>query len=150
MNANVFISLHLAHRVLIVRKLKGLEEILPITSVHYHMSITKGWRFVTSDEDLPGEGSTPDPLHNGTERLREIYFKAQPDYSGRFTVPVLWDKKLNTIVNNESSEIIRMMYTEFDDLMPPKYRNTDLYPENLRSRIDETNAWTYDNINNGV
>jgi len=75
---------------------------------------------------------------------------ADPQYSGRFTVPILWDKKTNTIVNNESSEIIRMLNTEFNSLLPEKYASVDLYPEDLRSQIDEHNAWTYDNINNGV
>lgn len=75
---------------------------------------------------------------------------ADPQYSGRFTVPMLWDKKTNTIVNNESSEIIRMLNTEFNSLLPEKYASVDLYPEDLRSQIDEHNAWIYDNINNGV
>jgi len=82
--------------------------------------------------------------------MRDLYLTADPQYEGRFTVPVIWDKKTNTVVNNESSEIIRMLYTEFDDLLPEKYRNVDLYPEDLRKDIDETNSWTYDTINNGV
>ena len=114
------------------------------------MSLTQSWRFATKDEDLPGEGCTLDPLHPGTERLRELYFKAEPKYAGRFTVPILWDKKLEIIVSNESSEIIRMLNTEFNSLLPPEYRSVDLYPEELRAQIDETNEWTYDNINNGV
>jgi glutathionyl-hydroquinone reductase len=79
-----------------------------------------------------------------------VYFSVNPDFTGRFTVPVLFDKKLKTIVNNESSEIIRMLYTEFDDLIEEKYSNLRLYPEALRSEIDATNEWTYDLINNGV
>ena len=114
------------------------------------MSITNSWRFATADEKLPGENTTPDPLHPGVDLYRELYFKANPNYDGRFTVPIIWDKKLNTIVSNESSEIIRMLYTEFDHLLPEKYRNVDLYPEKLRPQINETNEWTYDNINNGV
>ncbi|KAI9893133.1 MAG: S-glutathionyl-(chloro)hydroquinone reductase [Vezdaea aestivalis] len=138
-----------AHRTLIVRKLKGLEEIIPITCVHWHM-LEKGWRFVTADENLPGEGANPDPLHQGITHLRNLYFDVDSEYKGRFTVPTLYDKKLGTIVSNESSEIIRMFYTEFDDLLPEKYQQVNLFPAELRKNIEETNTWTYDNINNGV
>ncbi|MCJ1257810.1 S-glutathionyl-(chloro)hydroquinone reductase [Lignoscripta atroalba] len=138
-----------AHRTLIVRKLKGLEEFIPYTSVHWHM-LEKGWRFAKPDENLPGENVTPDPIHKDFSHLRDIYFKVDPEYKGRFTVPTLYDVKQGKIVSNESSDIIRMFYTEFDDLLPEKYKNVDLYPENLREQIDETNGWTYDNINNGV
>jgi len=156
-----------AHRTLIVRKLKGLEEIIPFTSVHWHMqekgsrmalrlwhnsdtNSQSGWRFATEDEKLPGENVTPDPLHADAVHLRDIYFAVNPDYTGRFTVPLLYDKKNKTIVSNESSEIIRMFYTEFDDILPEKYRDVVLFPENLRAQIEATNAWTYDDINNGV
>lgn len=74
----------------------------------------------------------------------------EPDDSGRYTVPVLWDKKTSTIVNNESSEIIRMLNSEFNDLLPKNFASVDLYPEGLRMEIDEHNAWTDDHINNGV
>ena len=84
---------------MVVRELKGLQEIIPHTVVHYHMG-DKGWRFGSSSED-EREGCQPDPLYD-LKFLRELYFKAQPDYEGRFTVPVLWDKKTETIVNNES------------------------------------------------
>ena len=93
---------------------------------------------------------TPDPLHPDVNYLQELYFKVEPEYSGRYTVPVLWDKKTSTIVNNESSEIIRMLNTGFNSLLPEKYASVDLYPADLRSEIDEHNTWTYDNINNGV
>ena len=73
-----------------------------------------------------------------------------PEYSGRFSVPVLWDKHTSTIVNNESSEIIRMLNTEFNSLLPEKYASVDLYPKDLQSEIDEHNSWVYDHINNGV
>lgn len=109
-----------------------------------------GWRFAEPDEKVPGDNVTKDPLHPEYTHLRQIYFQVEPQYAGRFTVPTLYDKKKETIVNNESSEIIRMFYTEFDDLIPEKFKNVDLYPENLREEIDATNAWTYDNINNGV
>jgi len=103
-----------AHRTLIVRQLKGLESIIPFTSVHWHMQ-EKGWRFATpEDKDAPGEEVTPDPLkgHEKYTHLRDIYFQVDPEYKGRFTVPVLYDVKQGKIVSNESSEIIRMFYTE--------------------------------------
>lgn len=109
-----------------------------------------GWRFATADETLPGENTTPDPLHPNFTHLRELYFTAEPNYAGRFTVPTLWDKKKQTIVSNESSEIIRMLYTEFDDLLADEYKNVVLYPADLQAQIEETNQWTYDDINNGV
>jgi len=114
------------------------------------MSLTDSWRFVTSDETLPMDDCTPDPIHPDFQRLRDLYFHADPNYGGRFTVPVLWDKKLETIVSNESSEIIRMLYSEFDEFLPDDKRGAILYPENLRKEIDAVNEWTYDNINNGV
>ncbi|KAI9886279.1 MAG: hypothetical protein M1823_001951 [Watsoniomyces obsoletus] len=158
-----------AHRTLIVRKLKGLEEIIPYTCVHWHMGdkgpsslpsqnstssrelrYVVGWRFAKPDEDVPGENVTPDPLHEGFTHLRDIYFKVDPEYKGRFTVPTLYDKKTGTIVNNESSEIIRMFYSEFDDLLEEKYRKVVLYPEDLRDQIEDMNTWVYNDINNGV
>jgi glutathionyl-hydroquinone reductase len=81
-----------------VRELKGLQDIIGRTAVHYHMG-DKGWRFIEKEGEL--EGSEPEPFY-GLKLLRELYFKALPDYEGRFTVPVLWDKKTQTIVNNES------------------------------------------------
>ncbi|KAF2703599.1 glutathione S-transferase Gst3 [Pleomassaria siparia CBS 279.74] len=138
-----------AHRTLIVRKLKGLEGIIGFTNVHWHMS-EKGWRFATPDEKIPGENTVPDPLHPDFTHIRQIYFEQNPDYEGRFTVPTLYDKKQKRIVSNESSEIIRMFYTEFDDLIKDEYKNVDLYPEKLRKEIEEMNAWVYDDVNNGV
>ncbi|MCJ1375270.1 S-glutathionyl-(chloro)hydroquinone reductase [Loxospora ochrophaea] len=138
-----------AHRTLIVRKLKGLEDFIPFTAVHWEM-LDKGWRFAIPDENIPGENVHPHPINKGFTHLRDVYFKVDPEYKGRFTVPTLYDIKQDKIVSNESSEIIRMFYTEFDDLLPEKYKNVDLYPENLRTQIDETNEWTYNDINNGV
>lgn len=112
--------------------------------------LEKGWRFVTSDEDLPGENVRPDPIHNDFTYLRDIYFNVDPEYKGRFTVPTLYDVKQGKIVSNESSEILRMFYTEFDELLDDKYRKVDLYPESLQKQIEETNEWTYNDINNGV
>jgi putative glutathione S-transferase len=138
-----------AHRALIVRKLKGLEDIISYTSVHWEM-LEKGWRFAKPDEGVPGDNTTPDPLHEGYTHLRDIYFENNKDYEGRFTVPTLYDKKQKRIVNNESSEIIRMMYHTFDDLLPERFQKIDLLPSDLEKRIEETNEWTYNEINNGV
>ncbi|KAL6886085.1 glutathione S-transferase [Trichoderma evansii] len=139
-----------AHRILIARKLKGLEEIIPFTSVHWLLK-DGGWRFVTAeDNDAEGENAIPDPLHEGFTHLRQVYYETDPDYQARFSVPVLYDKIQHMIVNNESSEILRMFGTEFDDIIDPKYRNVSLYPEALQSQIDEVHAWHYDRINNGV
>jgi glutathionyl-hydroquinone reductase len=99
---------------------------------------------------LPGENTIPDPLHKDFTHIRQVYFEQNPDYQGRFTVPTLYDKKTNRIVNNESAEIIRMLYTEFDDLIADEYKKVDLLPKDLESKIDETNGWTYDDVNNGV
>ncbi|KAI4242115.1 MAG: hypothetical protein L6R40_004157 [Gallowayella cf. fulva] len=137
-----------AHRALIVRKLKGLEDVIPFTAVHWEM-LEKGWRFVRPDEKLPGDHVTPDPIHNCTH-LRDIYFKVDPDYHGRFTVPTLYDVKQGKIVSNESSDIIRMFYTEFDDILPEKYKQVDLFPKHMQHQIEGVNDWTYNDINNGV
>ena len=109
-----------------------------------------GWRFSTKDENEPGDNVTPDPLHSDFTHLRDIYFAQEPDYSGRFTVPTLYDKKQHKIVSNESSEIIRMLYHEFDDLISEKYKKIDLLPRDLEKQIDETNEWTYNDVNNGA
>jgi glutathionyl-hydroquinone reductase len=112
--------------------------------------LNSGWRFATEDGEAPGENVTPDPLHSDVSMLRELYFKTDDKYGGRFTVPALWDKKTGRIVNNESADIIRMLYTEFDSILPEKYQNVVLLPKALEKDIDETNSWTYDDINNGV
>lgn len=132
-----------------MRKLKGLEDIISFSSVHWEM-LDKGWRFVKSDEQVPGENVVPDPVHPEYTHLRDIYFQNNTDYGGRFTVPTLYDKKTDRIVNNESSEIIRMLYYAFDDLVDDKFKGLDLFPEALRTKIEETNDWTYNDINNGV
>ena len=110
----------------------------------------KGWHFPTADDNLPGENAIPDPLHPDFTHLRQLYFSVNPDYAGRFTVPVLWDKKANTIVNNESAEIIRMLYHGFDTLLPENKKRVDPLPQDLEKDIDATNAWIYDDVNNGV
>ncbi|KAK1226729.1 S-glutathionyl-(chloro)hydroquinone reductase [Marasmius sp. AFHP31] len=134
-----------ATRTLIVRKLKGLEDIVPVTIVSPRMG-TNGWPFASAD-DFPGAEN--DPLY-GAQFIKDLYLKCAPDYSGRFTVPVLWDKKKETIVNNESSEIIRMFNSAFDDLIDSEKAKIDIYPERLRKEIDELNEWVYPDINNGV
>ena len=128
-----------AHRTLIFRKLKGLERMIDLSIVHPHMGV-EGWVFE------PGPHSSADTV-NGKRRLYEIYLLADPAYSGRATVPVLWDKERRTIVNNESSDIIRMFNSAFDAIGA---REGDYYPEALRSEIDALNDIVYANVNNGV
>ncbi|KAK0452443.1 glutathione S-transferase [Armillaria borealis] len=134
-----------ATRTLIVRKLKGLDDIVPVTVVSPRMG-TDGWPFAPADQ-FPGADA--DPLYN-SQHVKDLYLKAEPHYEGRFTVPVLWDKKLQTIVNNESSEIIRMFNTAFNDKLPADKAVLDYYPESLRAEIDSLNDWIYPTINNGV
>ncbi|KAK7047385.1 S-glutathionyl-(chloro)hydroquinone reductase [Paramarasmius palmivorus] len=134
-----------ATRTLIVRKIKGLEDIIGVTVVSPRMG-DKGWPFAPAD-DFPG--SDADPLYNA-QHVKDLYLRCDPDYNGRFTVPVLWDKQTHRIVNNESSEIIRMFNTAFNDMIPPEKAKIDLYPENLRKEIDALNEWVYPDINNGV
>ncbi|KAG6835681.1 hypothetical protein H0H93_015775 [Arthromyces matolae] len=105
-----------------------------------------GWPFANVD-DFPG--ADVDTL-NASEYVKDIYFKVDPDYQGRFSVPILWDKKTHAIVNNESSEIIRMFNTAFNDFLPPDKAALNFYPEQLRAEIDAVNKWVYDDINNGV
>ncbi|EON97617.1 putative glutathione s-transferase gst3 protein [Phaeoacremonium minimum UCRPA7] len=139
-----------ATRTLIARKLKGLEDIVTFSSVHWHLG-QNGWRFATpEDKDAEGENVIPDPVHPDFTHLRQIYFESNPDYQGRFTVPVLYDKIQKRIVSNESSEILRMFGTEFDDIIEEKYQKISLYPEALQKQIEETHEWVYDKINNGV
>jgi len=134
-----------AHRTLIFRTLKGLEDIVGVSIVSPRMA-DKGWPFASVDE-FPG--ATTDPVNNA-EHVRDLYHKVSVDYGGRFTVPVLWDKKKGTIVNNESSEIIRIFNSEFNDVLPAEKAQIDLYPQDLQKDIDELNAWVYDTVNNGV
>ncbi|CAB4483027.1 glutathione S-transferase omega-like 2 [Rhizophagus irregularis DAOM 181602=DAOM 197198] len=133
-----------AHRTVIVRSLKGLDNLIGLSVVSYILG-EKGWKFNTPEET---PGAIPDNVNNA-QYLRELYFKSDPNYGGRFTVPVLWDKKTQTIVNNESSEIIRIFNDAFDDFTP-ETKGVTYYPENLRTQIDEINEWVYDTVNNGV
>ncbi len=128
-----------AHRTVIFRKLKGLENAISLSIVSPDM-LQDGWTFDTA------AGSTGDAV-NGKAKLSEIYLLAEPKYSGRVSVPVLWDKARRTIVSNESSEIIRMLNSAFDALTN---NHTDYYPKELRGEIDRLNEQIYANVNNGV
>jgi putative glutathione S-transferase len=128
-----------ASRTIIFRKLKSLEDVISMSITSWHMG-KDGWTF---DKN---EGSTGDTL-NGKQKLSEIYLAADSHYTGRVSVPVLWDKQRNTIVNNESAEIIRMLNSAFDKSTDER---TNYYPQTLRSEIDRINDIVYPNINNGV
>ncbi len=128
-----------AHRTLIFRRLKGLEDMIGVSVVNHFMG-RDGWTF------REGDGVIPDPVMDA-EFLHQIYTAATPSFSGRVTVPVLWDKKTGTVVSNESSEIIRMFNSAFDDLGATP---GDFYPEALRDEIDEVNERVYHTLNNGV
>lgn len=128
-----------AHRTLIIRALKGLDDMIPISVVHWLMA-DDGWTFAE------GPGVVADPVREA-RFLHQVYTAAQADYSGRVTVPLLWDKKRGTIVNNESAEIIRMLNHAFDSLGA---KPGDYYPEELRAEIDAVNDRVYGGCNNGV
>lgn len=128
-----------AHRTLIFRKLKGLEQMISVSVVHWYMA-EHGWTFAE------GEGVIADAI-NGYDYLHQVYTAADAHYTGRVTVPILWDKHQQTIVSNESSEIIRMMNSAFDDVgaLPGDY-----YPSDKQAEIDALNQRIYTNVNNGV
>ncbi|MEP9402960.1 glutathione S-transferase family protein [Sphingomonas sp. VNH70] len=128
-----------AHRTLVVRALKGLEALLPVTVVGPLMG-EQGWSFAQAF------GGSGDPV-NGADHLHQLYAKAKPGMTGKVTVPVLWDKREGRIVNNESSEIIRMLNTAFDALGA---KPGDFYPAELRGEIDAVNDRVYGAVNNGV
>ncbi len=129
-----------AHRALVFRVLKGLEAHISVSAVHPDM-LSDGWTFETDDH-----GATGDTLY-GLPFARDIYLKADSTVSGRVTVPILWDKERETIVSNESSEIIRMFNSAFNEITG----NTDDYwPQDMREGIEEVNARVYDTVNNGV
>jgi len=123
-----------AHRTLIFRQLKGLESLISVSIVHPHM-LDQGWHF-----------AEPEPLY-GFRHAHQLYCKAGAQYTGRVTVPILWDKQQQTIVSNESAEIIRMFNSAFNDITGNR---DDYYPAALLEEIDEINLFVYDNINNGV
>ncbi len=128
-----------AHRALIFRALKGLEAMIDVSVVHWLM-LDQGWTFAE------GPGVVPDPI-GGSRYLHQVYTRADPRYSGRVTVPVLWDKRRGTVVNNESSEIIRMFNSAFDGVGA---KPGDYYPQALRGEIDQLNERIYGTVNNGV
>jgi putative glutathione S-transferase len=128
-----------AHRTLIFRNLKNLQDLVSV-SVVSPLMLKNGWEFSTSD------GGTKDDLF-GLNYLYQVYLKADPNYSGRVTVPTLWDKQRQTIVSNESAEIIRMFNSAFDALTGSR---EDFYPEDVRAEIDALNDTIYDTVNNGV
>jgi len=125
-----------AHRTIIFRKLKRLEDVISLSLVAPVLT-REGWEF---------DAEHPDPLF-GFHHLHQVYTRSRPEYSGRVTVPVLWDKARNTIVNNESSEIIRMLNGAFAAFTDDR---TDYYPERLRGEIDAVNELVYERVNNGV
>lgn len=128
-----------AHRTLIVRKLKKLEDAISLSVVDWHMT-DDGWHFSSRD------GAIPDP-NAGAKFLRDIYLASDANYSGRVSVPVLWDKKTGALVNNESAEIIRMFNDAFNAFGDA---SLDLYPTNKRAEIDTLNERIYTTLNNGV
>jgi putative glutathione S-transferase len=128
-----------AHRTLIFRALKKLDGMISLSVVNWHLG-ERGWTFD------PGPGVIPDPIHHAAT-LADVYVAADPKYTGRVTVPVLWDKKRGTIVNNESAEIIRMLNSAFDGIGAAP---GDYYPEELREEIDALNDRIYATVNNGV
>src|SRR5260370_26896114 len=120
-----------------MRQLKALDGAIPL--LESDLPKGEGWAYSRGFDDLAAK--------DGVFHVHKVYSAARPDYTGRATVPVLWDRKTKTIVNNESSEIIRMLNSAFDAFGDASF---DLYPEGLRRDIDEVNAFVYDNINNGV
>lgn len=133
-----------AHRTLILRKLKGLDDAVGVSVVHPYMG-EGGWHFPAPGDEYPG--ATEDALH-GARFLREVYRQADAKFTGRVTVPILWDKTAGTIVNNESREIIRMLDHEFDAVA--NHPDVDFCPPELKSKVEETLDAIYEPVNNGV
>ncbi|RBO78483.1 glutathione S-transferase family protein [Marinomonas aquiplantarum] len=134
-----------AHRTLIFRHLKQLEDIISVSCVHPDM-LENGWEFKQDPDFQDAHVDIGDPLHQ-FQFAHQIYTKAKPDYSGRVTVPILWDKQTHTIVSNESAEIIRMFNSAFNELTG---NTLDFYPQELAKEIDEINDRIYHSLNNGV
>ncbi|MDG2393768.1 MAG: glutathione S-transferase family protein [Thalassotalea sp.] len=144
---HLFVSLACpwAHRTLVFRQLKGLEDLISVSVVHPDMH-ENGWSFAHDENSAKLYGTTGDDLY-GDKFIAEKYLSQDPDYTGVNSVPILWDKKNKVIVSNESSEIIRMFNSAFNKITG---NDTDYYPEALRAKIDEANELVYHKINNGV
>ncbi|WP_416308298.1 glutathione S-transferase family protein [Neptunicella sp. SCSIO 80796] len=134
-----------AHRALVFRVLKGLQDLIAVSVVHPDMH-DKGWRFKHNAKSSRLYATTGDTLY-GSEYLSDLYYQHSADYQGNITVPVLWDQKQRVIVNNESADIIRMFNSAFDHITG---NQQDFYPSDLQSHIDEINHLVYHNVNNGV
>jgi putative glutathione S-transferase len=135
----------------LVRHLRGLTSLIDVSIVKpYPKGDEKGWpgwQFPTSEDEYPG--ATVDKLY-GSAYLHDIYFKADKGYKGRYSVPVLWDTKAETIVNNESHEILRWLPNSFNSVFPGEFNKTGYYPAHLRQRIDEVSPWLQRDLNKGV
>ncbi|MBW4445186.1 MAG: hypothetical protein KME10_29220 [Plectolyngbya sp. WJT66-NPBG17] len=129
-----------AHRTILARKLKGLENVISMSVLSPDWGDSNGWVFGNWKD------TTPDTI-NQFDYLHQVYTQAKPDFTGRVTVPVLWDKKTGTIVNNESANILRMLLTEFNAFGDA---SVDLYPQELGAEIDHINAFVSDRVNVGV
>lgn len=138
-----------AHRVIITRQLKGLENLISMDIVKAYPKEGGGWRFPSTPDEYPG--ATIDHLFH-SKFLSEVYFKSDPNYKGKYSVPVLFDKKRNQIVNNESEDIMRMLNTTFNDYLPEgsEQQRLNFYPPELQDKIDEVNSWMMPNLNEGV
>ncbi|EXJ79091.1 glutathione S-transferase [Capronia epimyces CBS 606.96] len=140
-----------AHRVNLVRHLKGLTELIDVSVVKPYPKGDEtgwpGWQFPKTNDEYAG--ATVDRLF-GSKCMHEVYFKADPEYKGRYSVPVLWDRETGTIVNNESAELLRDLQTAFNPLLPAEDARVTLYPEHLRQQIDEVSEWMQRELNTGV
>ncbi|PVH89060.1 glutathione S-transferas-like protein [Cadophora sp. DSE1049] len=140
-----------AHRVNLIRHLKGLTTTIPISIVKPYPKGDSngypGWKFPSSSD--PYEGATPDHLFN-SPYMHSIYFRDKPDYKGRYSVPVLWDTKTDRLVNNESLEMLRNWNEGWNSILEGDSRELDLYPEELRVRIKEIGEWMQTDLNSGV
>ncbi|REG87019.1 glutathione S-transferase family protein [Marinomonas pollencensis] len=134
-----------AHRTLIFRKLKQLDNIISVSCVHPTMA-ENGWEFNNDQAFFDDHIPMGDPLYQ-SHFAHQLYTRAKPTYTGRVTVPILWDKKTHTIVSNESADIIRIFNSAFNDIT---HNKLDFYPAALRSEIDSLNERIYNTINNGV
>ncbi|CAI7627758.1 unnamed protein product [Penicillium glandicola] len=140
-----------AHRANFIRHLKGLTDFIDVSIVKPYpkgdANGWPGWRFLASDEEYLG--ATVDHLF-GEDYLHKLYFRADSEYKGRYSVPLLWDKKTGTAVCNESEELLRWLPTAFNELLPPTFASIDLYPIHLRTQIDAITPWIQSDINTGV